>query len=103
MIKQQELEDYLELEAKVEKGKNQLKLAQAKLDDWKDSILERVKSKEPQQKGQHRAKCEEYKKRANVSWKDEIINIKGKLFVEQLLAKAKRDTGYKLVIRTNSE
>lgn len=103
MIKQDELAQYATLEFTVTDTKKKLKLAEAKLKDMEVRIMDGVLSKEPQQKGKYRAKLEEYLKRAVLSWKDELIKVKGRLYTEQLLNNAERPPGHRLVVTMNND
>lgn len=90
MITQAELAKYVEDQLKIKKVEDKLKLEKAKLDDIEANIIQRLQQEEAVEKGKATARVKVSLGRASVKWKEVVEEIKGKLFVEKMLASAER-------------
>ena len=98
MIKQKELEAYMSAQDKLKKAQQRLTLESAKLSDKKAQFEKRFKDGEKVEMGKFMFFMKETVSRASISWKSVVEQLKGKLYVEQMLAKAERKVRHELII-----
>ena len=104
MIKQEELKKFQDAEAKLKSKRELMKLAEAKVKDMEEELIHRLSVKnERVEKGKILAEIIEKLKRANISWKDELIKVKGHAYVQNLLSKAVRDSCFQLELKERAE
>jgi len=98
MITQDELLTYYGKCNAIERGERKLKLAKAERDDTRKELINRMHKKEKVQKGDLTINVRSDWKRASVSWKTVVKDLKGSLFVEKILAEVSRDEVFVLEV-----
>ena len=98
MIEQKELLKYQAVVQQVEEKRKKFKVVEAALEDMENGLIARLKAKEEQERGKWRGVVKTSKGRASIQWKEEVVKLKGKAFVEQLLMDAVRDDVYELEV-----
>jgi hypothetical protein len=98
MINQQELLEYFRLGQKLKAAEDKIRLAKAKMEDHEKQFIARLYTDEKVEVGSLTAYLRAEKGRAVVKWKDIVEEIKGAVYVEQVLQNAPRPVTEKLVV-----
>lgn len=98
MISQEQLINVVMSRDKLSNLKREIKLKEAHLLDDEEEVISRLKKGELVEEGNLTPIIQAELKRAVVSWKEVVLELKGAAFVEERLAKAERVSVDKLVI-----
>jgi len=99
VISQEELAKYKELERKLKTKAKKLQLAKDGFTDLIAELQGRVAKGERIEKGLLTALIDISEGRANISWKDELIKVKGNAYATKILMDAVRPPVEKLVVK----
>jgi hypothetical protein len=91
VITQEQIKEYLDAQDKIKRAEARLSMAKAQFKDGEQKLLSRVLNGEEVEKGKFRIWTEKAFKRASISWKSIVQELKGLAYVEKLMQKAKRD------------
>jgi hypothetical protein len=98
MIEQVELQKVVKYRDNLKELRQQVKFLEARMEDEEDGIIRRMKSGEIVEEGYLSPSISTEAKRATISWKEVVLELKGRVFIEELLSKAERQEVEKLVI-----
>ena len=99
MIKQNHLRQIVKLRREIENLEQELKIRKAALSDAESKILQRLLNGDGNEEGKYIPEVQTVLKRASISWKSVVEELKGKLYVEKILQEAPRKEIKKLVIK----
>lgn len=91
MITQEQIKAYVDAQDKIKRAEARLAMAKAQFKDGEQKMIHRVLAGEEVEKGKFRIWTEKAFKRASISWKSIVEDLKGLAYVEQLIQKAKRE------------
>jgi len=98
MIEQQELSKVVQMREELKDFRQRIKILEAVIGDEEQSILIQIKAGQVIEEGSWFPVIVREMKRATVSWKDLVLELKGRSFVEEKLLTAERQEIEKLVI-----